>query len=120
MSLAVEDLRIDLHAPGVDHRAEQRTVPVVDPDDARLVILAGHLSQSIERTDSQQRNLQSVAEPLGKGDADAQPRIGARPLADGHRIEFVGRNARFAQQFIDEEAHLARMVAPLVALAERQ
>ena len=117
--LRIEDLRIDLHAPGIDHRAEQRPVPIRHGQDARLVVLAGYLGQRIERPDSHQRLPQPVAQALGERNADAQSRIGAGALADGHGIQIVGRDACFVQQFIDEHADLTRMVAPLVALAQR-
>ena len=116
----VEDLCVDLHAPGVDHRAEPGALPVVDRDDARLVVLAGHLGQGVERPHGDQRLAQSVAEPLGERHADAQPGIGSGALAHGHGVELVGRNARFAQQLVDEHRDLAGVVAPLVALAQRQ
>ena len=61
-----------------------------------------------------------VAQPLGERNADPQPRIGAGALAHGHGIQFIGRNARFAQKLVDEHADLAGMVAPLVALAQRK
>lgn len=61
----IEELRVDLHAAGVDHRAEHGILPVLDRDDARLVVLARHFGQGVERPDGQQRLLQPVAEPLG-------------------------------------------------------
>ena len=52
--------------------------------------------------------------------ADAQSRIRSGALTHSHGVEFVGRNVRLAQQFVDEHADLAGVVAPLVALAQRQ
>lgn len=51
---------------------------------------------------------------------DAQSRIRSGSLTHSHGVEFVGRNVRLAQQFVDEHADLAGVVAPLVALAQRQ
>ena len=119
-ALRIEDLRINLHAAGIDHRAEQRTVPVGNRKNTRFVIFAGNLRQRVERSHGDQRLLQSVTQSLGERHADAQSRIGAGTFADRHGVQLVGRNARFAQKFIDEHTDLAGMVAPLVALAQRK
>ena len=94
--------------------------PVGDGKNSGFVVFERHFGQRIERPDGHQRLTHPVAQPLGERNADPQPRIGAGALAHGHGIQFIGRNARFAQKLVDEHADLAGMVAPLVALAQRK
>ena len=114
---AVEHLRIDFHTPGIDHRAQQRPVPVADRENPGLVVLARHFGQRVERPDRQQRFAQAVAESFGERHADAQPRVGTGPLAHGHRVELVGRNAQMPGDAIDVAVKLGHRLpeaAPLL------
>lgn len=47
------------------------------------------------------------------------PRIGTGPLADGYGIQIVGIEPVLFENFIDENADLAGVVAAFVALAQR-
>ena len=120
LASCIEYLRIDLHAAGIDHRAKAGMFPVGDGKNSGFVVFERHFGQRIERPDGHQRLTHPVAQPLGERNADPQPRIGAGALAHGHGIQFIGRNARFAQKLVDEHADLAGVVAPLVALAQRK
>ena len=117
--LRVEQLRINLHAPRVDHGTQHGALPILDGENPRFVILARHLAERIERTDGDERLAQTVAQSLGERHTDAQPRVGTGPLADGYGIQIVGIEPVLFENFIDENADLAGVVAAFVALAQR-
>ncbi len=92
---------------------------LVDIEYSGFVVFACDLRERIQRPYGQQRYLQPVAQTFGERDAYAQSGIGAGALAHGHGIEILGRDARFAQQLVCEDAQLTRVVATAVALSER-
>ena len=116
---SIEYPGINLHAAGVHHRAEARLLPAIDRENPRFVILFRNFGQGIQGTDRHQRDPQPVAQSLSERNADTQPRIGAGPLADSDGIQLFGSDPGLRQQFIDENSDLAGVVAPLIALPER-
>ena len=118
-SRSIEYPGINVHAAGVHHRAEARLLPAIDRENPRFVILFRNFGQGIQGTDRHQRDPQPVAQSLSERNADTQPRIGAGPLADSDGIQLFGSDPGLRQQFIDENSDLAGVVAPLIALPER-
>ena len=87
---------IDLHPAGIHHRHD---VSAAFRNDAQAVRFA---DEGIQRADGQEGKSGTEAEPLGRGNPDAESRVGTRPLAHAYGIQVLDRQSFFIQDFLDE------------------
>ena len=113
---AVEDLCIHFHAPGINHRAEQRVVgQAVEWQLGHLAQQQRH-SQQLQRGHREQLQVAPEAQPLGHRHADAQTCVGAGAAAHSHCIEGNGMAVGKRHGLVDIQAQHHRVVGAAVVL----
>ncbi len=103
MTLRIKQLREDLHAAGIDHRADPGLDAVREVGDRHR--------QGFQAADAEQGDVEGHAEALGDRDADAQAGVGAGAFGDGDRREVCGPQIEVLQQPLDHDRHEAGMGA---------
>ena len=118
MSLGIELLAVDLHAPRVDHRQENGIADVVHIENPRLIIFQRHPSQGFEASHRDQRNPGPVANSFGQRHADPQTGVGTGAHSDRHGIKVFRVEVVLAQNFLDIDSQVLGVLTAFATLTQ--
>ena len=109
LSFRGEDGAVDFQAAGVNHRDDIAEVP------GMLPLEGGLGDENVQGADADERDPCAEAESFGGRNADAETRVGPRPLADGYGVKILHLEPLVFEEAVHEYGGQGGVHARLVA-----